>query len=386
MNPKIKKEILLLLVGITVALALIGSWKLMEQVIVGRARRETEAPEIVIEHRAEVTVPTTVATEATLPEETEPAETLPVETEPPKVTIDTVPLYYQTDYPDDRYGTGTIASSGSNMTALAMVASYMTDHAYYPDEIADYMAHFLCNHYERIEKGADLLQLPWKRAVNVRETIRAVREGKVAIVLLGEGSVFSKSQHFIVLTGVNEEGKLLVNDPNEKHYSVGSLKASFENGFTDGSIVAGYQGGWIFDKSAMPEEPFIYEPEPPAEEPRYGDLELTEADKDLIAKLICAEGASEPFEGQQAIAEVILNRLASGKFQSSVHSIIHAPDQFAAVSKLHLAEPNYSQYKAIEQALYGPYVLPIDVYFFAKGALNENVWGKIGAHTFCYSY
>lgn len=386
MNHDFKKDILIIAVGLALCLALLGSWKLLMNAAVSSDRNAAGGSAIVIEQRPEATVPASTAVEETLPEETVMQTTVPEETQPPKVTIDTVPLYYQTDYPDDRYGTGTIASSGSNMTALAMVASFMTDHAYYPDEIADYMAHFLCNNYERLEKGSDLLQLPWKRAVNVRETIQAVRDGKVAIVLLGEGSVFTNSQHFIVLTGVNEEGKLLVNDPNEKHYSVASLADSFENGFTDGNIVAGYQGGWIYDKSAMPEEPFIYEPEPPAEEPRYGDLELTDADKDLIAKLICAEGASEPFEGQQAIAEVILNRLASGKFQSSVYNIIYAADQFASVNQLYKAEPTYSQYKAIEQALYGPYVLPMDVYFFAKGALNDNVWGKIGAHTFCYSY
>ena len=62
--------------------------------------------------------------------ETEFAEMVPL-------TVDTVPQYFQTDYPDVRYGTGTIADSGCNMTALAMVASYMTDHVYYPDEIAD---------------------------------------------------------------------------------------------------------------------------------------------------------------------------------------------------------------------------------------------------------
>jgi len=115
-------------------------------------------------------------------------------------------------------------------------------------------------------------------------------------------------------------------------------------------------------------------------------LVLTDADKYLIAQLICMEAASEPFEGQQAVAEVVLNRLASGRFQSSVHNVIHAPGQFASVSRLHKAEPDYTQYKAIEQAQYGPYVLDEDVVFFGKFKMNDNFWGQIGSHYFCYSY
>ena len=136
----------------------------------------------------------------------------------------------------------------------------------------------------------------------------------------------------------------------------------------------------------MPEEPFIYVPEPKAEVPRYGDLELTEEEMDLIAKLICVEGGGEPFDGQQAIVEVILNRLAAGGFGETVRGIIYAEGQFESVNQIYLAKPTYSQYKAIENALYGPYVLPEDVYYFAKFKMNDNVWGKIGSHYFCYQY
>ena len=335
-------------------------------------------------------VPTTEAAmlppETTAPPETTEPETLPPETEPPKVTIDEVPLYFQTDYPNERYGTGTIANSGCNMTALAMVASFMTDHVYYPDEIADYLAHFLGNHHERLAYGSELLQLSFKRAENVHETLNAVRDGKVAIIMKVNDGVFTTGSHFIVVYGVTEDGKFLVHDPNEKNYSQNGLGPLFENGFPEGKLIAGYSGGWVYDKSAMPEEPFIYVPEPKAEVPRYGDLELTEEEMDLIAKLICVEGGGEPFDGQQAIVEVILNRLAAGGFGETIRGIIYAEGQFESVNQIYLAKPTYSQYKAIENALYGPYVLPEDVYYFAKFKMNDNVWGKIGSHYFCYQY
>lgn len=377
------KKILILIV---IACVLIGAC-LGATVMLLSMDRAQEQP-IVPEVRVEQTIPETVQTlppETTEPPETTVPETEPVETEPVKITIDTVPLYYQTDYPDVRYGTGTIASSGCNMTALAMVASYMTDHVYYPDEIADYLAHFLGNHHERLVYGSELLQLSFKRAVNVHETLNAVREGKVAIVLKENDGVFTTGTHFIVVYGVNEEGKFLVHDPNEVNYTTNGLGTYFENGFPEGKLIAGYSGGWIYDKAEMPEEPFIYEPEPRAEVPRYGDLELTEEEMNLIARLICMEGGSEPFEGQQAIAEVILNRLAAG-FGETIRGILYAEGQFEGINRIHLAQPTYSQYKAIENALYGPYVLPIDVVFFAKFKVNDNVWGKIGSHYFCYKY
>lgn len=36
-----------------------------------------------------------------------------------------VPLYFQNQYPDVRYGSGSVATSGCSITCLAMVASYM---------------------------------------------------------------------------------------------------------------------------------------------------------------------------------------------------------------------------------------------------------------------
>ncbi len=320
-------------------------------------------------------------TEQTLPKESEPLETLAV-----TQTIDTVPRYSQADYPYIRYGSGTVATSGSNVVALAMVASYMTDHVYSPDQIADWMVQIIGGSYKRLEDVSDLLQLSWYRAENIHAALSAVREGKIAIFLMGSRSLFPGGNHFIVVTGMNEEGNYWVIDPDPQNYTAWNLADGFENGFTSGKLTAGFEGAWVYDKSEMPDEPFIYEPEPRPEQSRYPDLELTEAEVDLMADLIFMEAQSEPFEGQQAVAEVILNRLVSGEFQSSIRSIIYADEQFTAVQNLYLAEPDDTQYKAVERALNGPYVLPIDVVFYATFAVNQNVWGTIGSHVFCYRY
>lgn len=329
------------------------------------------------------------------PEETVPEETILPETQPPetvpeetaaRIVYEQVPLYDQMQYPHILYRSGTVATSGSNIVSLAMVASYLTGHEYLPDALAGYFADFIGNSMQWLENASEELQLPWQRAANIDVAIQALREGKIAVVLMNENSLFMESQHFVVFTGITDEGKILVNDPCSLNYEKWNLKNALASGFNRSDLTGGYGAAWIYDPTAMPEEPFIYVEEPNPDVFRYPGLELTQEDKDLMAKLLCAEAESEPFEGQQAIAEVILNRLAAGNFQSSINGIIYAEGQFAAAQNLYLAKPTHTQYEAIERAMYGPYVLPADVVFFAKFAVNDNVWGTIGSHTFCHQW
>ena len=313
-----------------------------------------------------------------------PANAREVETNPQNV-LHEIPLYYQTDYPDIRYGAGSIATSGCSVTSLAMVATYLTGYTYMPDELADYFSNYnSINHIDKLEYMSDMLQLPWERAQNFDVALGALKEGKIIIALMEGTSLFTTGQHFIVWTGINENGKIMVNDPNEANYSLWNLKNAFVNGFDAGDLCYGYSGAWIYDPEAMPEEPFIYTDDKEKVECRYPDVELTMEEENLLARLVWVEAQGECFEGQQAVAEVILNRLVAEGFQNTVNGVIYAENQFRSVPFLEDAEPTSIQYEAIERALEGPYVLPIDVYHFATYQVNDNVWGKIGGHVFCY--
>lgn len=296
------------------------------------------------------------------------------------------PLFLQTDYPDVRYGNGTMATSGCSITCIAMVATYLTGHTYYPDELADYFGGHPGSNMDRLEYASDMLQLPWKKAGNWHEALAALQEGKIVIALMNSRSAFTDGQHFIVLTGLTEDGKVLVNDPSGPNYTKWELKDGFENGFHPTTISNGYSGSWIYDPEAMPEEPFIYEEEKIEVECRYPDLELTGEEIDLLARMVWVEAQGEPVEGQQAVAEVVLNRLAADNFPDTLKGVIYADGQFRSTEHLDEAEPTQTQYDAVEQALNGPYVLPKDVVFFATYAVNKSVWGKIGGHTFCYQW
>ena len=296
-----------------------------------------------------------------------------------------VPNYFQNNYTDVRYGSGTIATSGCSITCLAMVAAYMTDHLYSPAELADYFGGSAYSNMARLETASDALQLPYTKAANWHESLQALKDGKVVIALMEESSVFTESQHFIVMTGITEDGKIFVNDPNLSNYARWELQKGFANGFDEGDILCGYSGGWIYDKNAMSGEPFLYwEEEPAVRECRYPGITLTQGDIDLLAKVVWVEAQGECFEGQQAVAEVVLNRLVSGDYPDTLTDVIYAEGQFRSVPFLEDATPWQVQYEAIERALYGPYVMPMDVMFFAQQPTNGNVWGKIGGHVFCY--
>ena len=296
-----------------------------------------------------------------------------------------VPLYFQTDYPDAIYGSGTVETSGCSITSVAMVSTYLTGYEYLPDELAYYFGGRANNDLARLEYACEALGLGYEKPENWHYTLAELQKGKIAIVLVSGNSAFTDSQHFLVLTGLTEDGKVLVNDAYAPNYNKWDLKKGFEEGFDESAIIAGYQGAWVFDKAAMPEEITRYvEVTPDLDSSRYSGLNLSLAERQLLARVIWAEARGESMEGQQAVAEVVLNRLMSENFPDNLRDVIYGENQFRSVSKLEDAELTQAQYQALEKALYGPYILPMDVVYFATYATNDKQWGTIGGHIFCY--
>ena len=343
-----------------------------------------EVEEAPIREHQEETEPQETEEAAESQEETVPEEEESEEWDEPR-GHNGVPLYFQNDYPNTIYGMGTVETNGCSAASLAMVATYLTGHEYLPDEIARYFGGAAENNIARLEQGSQTMRLPYWKAKNWHETLAAIKKGRIAIVLVNSRSVFTQSQHFIIITGITEDGKIMVNDSWRPNYDKWECKEGFQNGFDQSMIVAGYSGAWIYDKNKMPREPFLYsEPEPVRGEPRYG-IELTWDQMKLMAKVVWVEARGECKEGQQAVAEVILNRLTSDKFPDNLHDVIYGEGQFRSAKFLDTAEPYQLQYEAIENALYGPYVLPKDVYYFATQAVTSKKWGRIGGHVFCYA-
>lgn len=130
---------------------------------------------------------------------------------------------------------------------------------------------------------------------------------------------------------------------------------------------------------------------PPEPVPRYSDVSMSEDEHRELAGIVQLEAGNQCAEGQQAVVEVVLNRVISPDFPDTVHDVLHQGEgtkrpQFSTIDNLASAEPVAAQYEAIDAALYGPSILPEDVVFFSRKGENDRVWGKIQDHVFCYKY
>ena len=121
-------------------------------------------------------------------------------------------------------------------------------------------------------------------------------------------------------------------------------------------------------------------------ESRYDHI--TDEERDLIAGIVWLEAGNQPFEGQQAVAEVILNRRAAENFPDTIAGVIHQEDpvQFTTAKNLAIAQPGEEQYEAVEAALTGEAVVDRDVVYFGRSPQNDNLFAKIGDHYFCRQY
>lgn len=135
-----------------------------------------------------------------------------------------VPYYNQGDYANNRYGNGTIATSGCGPTAMAMVLSSF-DKDVDPVTAANYsMSHgFYANgqgtswdYFDSIAKEYGIKSQVI--GTTARSIKKALSNGDKLIVSMAPG-YFTKNGHFIVLSGITDDGKVFVSDPGSRERS-----------------------------------------------------------------------------------------------------------------------------------------------------------------------
>lgn len=121
---------------------------------------------------------------------------------------------------------------------------------------------------------------------------------------------------------------------------------------------------------------------------RYAGITMSDEERRELLAVIYLEAANQSAEGQQAVTEVVLNRVISPDFPDTVHEVIHQdnPVQFSTAENIGIATPTEAQETALEAALYGESILPADVVFFSRNGENSRVYDTIGDHVFCYGY
>ncbi|GFR37665.1 spore cortex-lytic enzyme [Insulibacter thermoxylanivorax] len=119
-------------------------------------------------------------------------------------------------------------------------------------------------------------------------------------------------------------------------------------------------------------------------------LGLSETDLRYMANAVYGEARGEPYEGQVAVAAVILNRLKSSNFPNTIYGVIFEPRAFTAVADGQIwLTPDEKAMKAVRDALNGWDPTGGCVYYFNPDtATSAWIWSRpqvkrIGKHIFC---
>ena len=124
------------------------------------------------------------------------------------------------------------------------------------------------------------------------------------------------------------------------------------------------------------------------------DAQTTRSKNDvqLMARAVNGEARGEPYEGQVAVAAVILNRVKHSSFPNSISGVIYQPGAFTAVSDGQINAPiaeNSTIYKACQDAMNGWDPTNGAIYYFNPDTATSSwIWSRtfikqIGKHRFC---
>ncbi len=121
----------------------------------------------------------------------------------------------------------------------------------------------------------------------------------------------------------------------------------------------------------------------------------TEADLDLLARLVKAEAESEPYAAKVGVASVIVNRIKNNQFPNTISSVIYEVSsngyyQFTPVENGMIKKPASQQDRnAALEALQGSDPSNGALFYFDDSATNKWLWSKpvkawIGRMVFVY--
>lgn len=139
-----------------------------------------------------------------------------------------IPSFYQYDlrWSHRAYGNNTMKYNGCGPTCLSMVYCGLTgDKTYHPYQVAkmseehDFYIEGQGTSWNLMTEGAQLLGLHSEAiSANKSSIVSALKDGKPIICSVGPGD-FTTEGHFIVLTGINDDGTIRLHDPNSKKRS-----------------------------------------------------------------------------------------------------------------------------------------------------------------------
>ncbi len=125
------------------------------------------------------------------------------------------------------------------------------------------------------------------------------------------------------------------------------------------------------------------------QEKKQAVINLSDDEIMLLSKLVAGEARGESYEGQVAVAAVVINRVKDSRFPNTLEGVIYQKNAFSVVKDGNInAEPTSSTYRAAQEALYGNDPTDNAIYFWnpdistCKWINTLNPYLRIGNHVF----
>lgn len=125
------------------------------------------------------------------------------------------------------------------------------------------------------------------------------------------------------------------------------------------------------------------------DEKKEAVINLNDEEVMLLSKLVAGEARGESYEGQVAVAAVVINRVKDSRFPNSLEGVIYQKNAFSVVKNGKIyTEPTSSTYRAAQEAIYGSDPTDNAIYFWNPdistcswmNTLNPHL--RIGNHVF----
>lgn len=167
--------------------------------------------------------------------------------------IDEVPTYFQQDYPNVRLNGVSLPIGGCGITSLAMMATYLSDTVITPTELAarysiEYTSSGGTNGDIFVQITPDLNIYGGMNHSQWNEVTDFLSRG-IPVVSLQLGGAFTSAGHYIVLSGLTDDGKVIVRDPNITNYA--KLSGFREGAFDPSVVLRGANIFWTFDEKLL---------------------------------------------------------------------------------------------------------------------------------------
>lgn len=114
------------------------------------------------------------------------------------------------------------------------------------------------------------------------------------------------------------------------------------------------------------------------------EITLSEDEIDLLASIIMLEAGGECDWGQDAVVEVIFNRMYDSDYPNTLQEVLSEFGQFASWENRADADPTQEVYESIYFVLCGQTdILPFETVYFSRKPRNQKIELEIGDHVFC---